>query len=137
MLTLTLFCCCGWSTPQSCATPEPQSQPSLTGAVVGAAVGVSAIAVGTAVLIHVHKTHHNLKGCVIAGQGGLELVNDGDKKTYALAGITTDIKIGDKVHIHGDKVKKAKDSIADQTFEVDKLSKDYGPCKVMPATATP
>jgi len=53
-------------------------------------------------------------------------------KTYALVGATGDIKVGDLVQFHGTKVRKVKNSTGDQTFAVEKISRDYGPCTLKP-----
>jgi hypothetical protein len=57
-------------------------------------------------------------------------------KTYALAGVTENIKVGDLVRFHGSKVRKVKDSTGDQTFAVQKISKDFGPCTVKPGAGS-
>jgi hypothetical protein len=53
-------------------------------------------------------------------------------KTYALAGETANIKVGDLVRFHGTMRKKVKGSTGAQTFTVEKISRDYGPCKLNP-----
>lgn len=100
------------------------------GQVAAAAIGVGAVVVGTVVLIEVHHSHHSVKGCVFGDQNGLQVQTQGDLKTYALVGVNANIKVGDLVRFHGTKVKKVKDSTANQTFSVEKISKDYGPCKL-------
>jgi hypothetical protein len=108
------------------------------GAVAGAAVGVgAAIAIVTVVVIN--RGHHSLTGCVFNGSNGMKL-KTGDAKIYSVEGDTANIKAGDKIKVHGSKVKKAKDVGGDQTFSVDKVSKDYGPCHVdvaAPSSGTP
>jgi hypothetical protein len=89
---------------------------------VGAAVVVT--------IVLVNKAHHSVKGCVFAGKDGLDVQTQDNMKTYALAGVTENIKVGDLVQFHGSKVKKVKDSTGDQTFAVHKVGKDYGPCMV-------
>jgi len=96
------------------------------GQVAGAAVGVgAAIAIVTAVAIN--HGHHSVTGCAFSGPGGMKL-KAGDSKVYAVEGDASSIKAGDKVKVHGSRVKKTKD--ADQGFNVDRVSKDYGPCHV-------
>jgi hypothetical protein len=100
--------------------------------VVGAAVGVVAvIVVGTVVLVEVDKSHHNLKGCVTAGPDGLTLHTEGNSKIYALTGVPANVKVGDVIKVHGSKSKRQKDSAGDQDFAVEKMSRDYGPCKAL------
>jgi hypothetical protein len=131
MIAVSLFLFCGQTAPVACT--QQRIGPS-TGEVVGvgvAAVGV--IVIGTVVLVHVHNSHHTIKGCVVAGPAGVQIQSGtgSDMKTYTLSG-DTNVKVGDLVKVHGSKVKKVKNSTGDQTFLVEKLNKDYGPC-----TATP
>jgi hypothetical protein len=100
------------------------------GQITAAAIGVGAVVVGTVVLIEVHHSHHTVKGCVFSDQNGLQVQTQDDMKTYALAGDTANIKVGDLVRFHGTKAKKVKGSTGDQTFTVEKISRDYGPCKL-------
>ncbi len=120
---------CGSTAPQSCSAKNQADHDVVIAASVGASV-----AVGVIVLVEVNKSHHNIKGCVTSGPNGLEVQVPQDKgfETYDLTGVTTDIKEGDLVRIHGSKEKKAKGSAGDRVFQVQRLSKDYGPCKAMP-----
>ena len=130
LAAVSIFLLCGDTAPASCNKSQSQIGPSA-GEVYG--VGIAAVAVvviGTVTLVHVHNSHHTIKGCVVAGSNGIEIRTSGDApKTYKLAG-DTNVKVGDMVKVHGDKVKKVKGSIDDETFTVEKLNKDYGPCKV-------
>jgi hypothetical protein len=54
----------------------------------------------------------------------MQMVNEGDQRTYALEGDVNGIKTGNRVRLSGNKKK------ADKAFIVTRLSKDYGPCKV-------
>ncbi len=122
------------STTQGCNGSNFNIGPSK-GQIVGAAVGVGAvIAVGTIVLVEVHKSHHTVRGCVLAGPDGLTVHTD--QKVYALTGVTANVKVGDIVKLNGDKEKHQKDSAGDQDFMIQKISRDYGPCKAALA-ATP
>lgn len=128
---------CGWTAPPGCQTTR--IGPS-TGEIVGAAAGIVAVVVvGTVVLVDVNKSHHTIKGCVTNGPNGLEVRNDKDNKTYGLTGVTANVKPGDVIQVHGSKEKNQKDAGGNQDFMVEKMSRDYGPCKVQlaaPATAT-
>jgi hypothetical protein len=134
---LSSFLLCGATSPTTCnSTPIGPSN----GEIIGAAVGIgAAIAVGTIVIVEVHKSHHTIKGCVTVGPDGVLVHNDGDKKIYALTGITAKVKVGDIVKVNGNKNKKQKDSAGDLDFVVTKIGKDYGPCKALeaPAASTP
>jgi hypothetical protein len=126
--------CSGAAGPVQCQ--EKQIGPS-TGEVVGTIAGVGAVVVGTVVLIEVQHSHHTVKGCVFAGPQGLEVQTQNDLRTYVLDGDTASVKTGDLVRFHGSKVKKVKDSTGDQTFTVEKISRDYGPCHAAPNTSAP
>jgi hypothetical protein len=98
--------------------------------------GVIVALVGVVVLIGVgvyFATHHgrSLKGCASSGPGGLQLFNEGDQQTYALAGDVNGIKTGNRVRISG---KKKKPAGGGREFVATKLSKDYGPCKIQLST---
>jgi hypothetical protein len=115
--------------PVSCNQPPP----SHTGATVAAVAALAGIAIGTAVLVEMHHSNHTVKGCVSLGPNGPQILNDGDKKTYNLVGVTANTKVGDRVKLHGAKDKKKKDSAGDPTFVVENISRDYGSCPVAPA----
>jgi hypothetical protein len=131
MIAISLFLFCGQSVPPvSCNKPIGPS----TGEVIGVGVAAAAvITIGTVVLVHTHNSHHTIKGCVVSGPAGIQIQSGSgaDMKTYTLAG-DPNIKVGDLVKVHGDKVKKVKNSTDNQTFTVEKLNKDYGPCKATP-----
>lgn len=111
-----LLVCCG-------ATSCSKTQIGLSVA------AIAAIGAGTAVgiTLAVQNSHHTLQGCLVSGPGGLEL-RTSDSKIFALEGDVAIIKVGDRVKLHGSKLKKTKDSAGDQVFVVEKLNKDYGRC---------
>lgn len=103
-----------------------------TGITPGEAIGIvvgSATAITVVAIVLVHNAHPTLKGCVIAGPGGMLLHSESDQKTYALAGITAGVRAGDVVKVKGKKYKKQKDSAGNEEFAVTQVGKDYGPCK--------
>ncbi len=132
----SLVCCVSFG-PTACTNGPGQSSIGSfgpTGAqVTAAAIGVGGAVVATVVLIEVHRSHHTLKGCVSNGQNGLEVQPEGEPKAFALAGDTANIKVGDMVRFHGAKEKKVKGSAGNRTFTVEKINRDYGPCKLSPA----
>lgn len=128
MLALSSFLLCGATAPVTCK--ENNIGPS-TGEVVGIGVGIgAAVVIGTVVLVHVNHSHHEIRGCVSSGPNGLQVQNDSDKKLYTLIGVPANVKVGDIVKVHGDKEKQPKGSTATEEFKVEKMSRDYGPCKV-------
>ncbi len=130
---LTVLLCSGSTAPTQC---QGSFGPS-TGEVVGAAVGIGAvIAVAIIVPVEISRSHHIVTGCVMTGANGLELQTS-EGKTYALEGDAASIKVGDKVKVHGSKIKKTKDSTGPGVFRVEKLNRDYGRCPVAPAAPSP
>jgi surface antigen len=100
---------------------------------------IAAVVVGTTVgvTLAVQNQRHTLQGCVFSGPGGVEL-RTSDSKIYALEGSAATLKVGDRLKLHGSKLKKTKDSTGNQVFVVEKLSRDYGPCPAgIAAPATP
>jgi hypothetical protein len=97
-------------------------------AVAGAAVGVGAV-VTLGVVLAVNHSHHVMSGCVVSGADGLKLQTS-DSKTYDLEGATGDLKAGNRVKIHGSKIKKTRGVTGPDVFKVEKLNKDYGACHV-------
>ena len=92
--------------------------------------GIAAAVVGTTIgiTLAVQHSHHTLQGCIYSDADGLKL-RTSDAKVYTIKGETADIKVGDKLKLHGSKEKKIKGAPAvDQVFLVEKLNKDYGPC---------
>ncbi|MGA8743395.1 MAG: hypothetical protein WB561_19555 [Terracidiphilus sp.] len=134
---LSAMLCTGASSPTGCSSGSSSFGnigPS-SGEIVGAAFGVGAvIAVAIIVPVEISRSHHTLNGCVVTGEKGLEL-RTSDAKTYSLEGDAASIKVGDKIKIHGSKIKKTKDSTGPQVFKVEMLTKDFGPCPVTAAAA--
>ena len=127
----------GASSPSGCDTSSSSGSigPS-NGQVVGAAIGIGAvIAVAIIVSVEINRSHHVLTGCVVTSSNGLDL-HTSDGKIYSLEGDAASIKVGDKVKLHGTKIKKAKDSTGLGVFKVEKLNRSYGPCPIAATTAS-
>lgn len=94
--------------------------------IVGIVVGVVA-AITVAGLLVYRQTHNHpsITGCVASSADGLTLQNEKDKKVYALSGDSVALKAGERVALKG---KRSKDSNGKPSFQVEKLSKDYGTC---------
>lgn len=96
------------------------------GEVIGLSVAAgAALGVGGYLIYRATHKHASIEGCVISDQNGLSLQNEKDKKTYPLAGDSATLKAGQKVALNG---KKVKDSTGKLTFQVQKVTKDYGAC---------
>jgi hypothetical protein len=111
-----------------------QSEPVFTGgigpsngqvAAVAAGIAGAGAAIGIGVFYAVHHGH-SLTGCAATGSNGLELVSEGDQKTWALVGEVNDIKPGKRIRVAGKK--ELKDSANSRQFLVEKVSKDFGLC---------
>lgn len=96
--------------------------------IAGVAIGVGVV-VATAVAVGVHHANQTVDGCVSNGSSGMQLRTHSGAKTYLLAGDMTKISAGERVRLHGSKIKQPKHSETDQTFSVESEKKDYGPCK--------
>jgi hypothetical protein len=112
---------------------KPAPPPSHTGAEAAGIAILAGVAIGTGILVEMHHDNHTVRGCVSFGPNGPRVLNDGDKKTYNLVGVTANTRVGDRVKLYGLKEKKKKDSAADLSFVVESISKDYGACPAVPA----
>lgn len=130
--------CTGASSPTGCNTSgSNQTIGPSNGELVGAAVGIGAvIAIAIIVPVEISRSHHLVTGCVMTAAGGLEL-RTSEGKTYSLEGDAASIKIGDKVKVHGSKIKKSKDSTGPGVFRVETLTRDYGPCPLATSVGPP
>ena len=100
------------------------------GEVAGVAVGIAAAGAGIGVGIYFVVRHNrSLTGCASSGPNGLQLQSEGDHQSYALIGDIATVKPGDRVRVSGKKKKAAGGA---QPFLVEKVSKDFGACKVQP-----
>ena len=91
--------------------------------IAGAIAGVAAV---TGVVLYFTLRKPSITGCIESVDGATRLTNEKDKRTYALASDHLDLKVGDRVQLKG---KKAKGKNGNLTFDVKKVSQDYGPCK--------
>jgi hypothetical protein len=92
---------------------------------LGIAGAGALIVVGVYFAIH-HG--HSLTGCAVSDSNGLQLQSQGDQQTYRLVGGVAEIKPGDRIHVSGKKQRA--NTAVPREFLVEKLNKDFGPCKV-------
>jgi hypothetical protein len=118
--------CSGFNSPTGC-DQQNTSPMKPNGAELGVALAAVGGTVAAVTLIEMQHNKHTIKGCVISTDTGLELRTSG-LNTYRLDGELISIRVGDKVKLHGSKLKKAKGSDGDQVFKVEALKKHYGPC---------
>ena len=123
--TLITLVCSGVT---SCTkTQVSLSVAAMAAVVVGTTVGVT---------LAVQHSHHTLQGCISSGVDGTEL-RLGDNKIYTLTGELADVKVGNRLKIHGSRVKGVKGKVAGgQVFVVEKVNKDYGPCPARLVTSS-
>lgn len=116
--TAAALLCSGIS---SCTkTQVALSSAAIAAVIVGTTVGVT---------LAVQHSHHTLEGCIVSDKRGLKL-RLSDAREYALKGEIGDVKAGEKLKVHGSKVKKSKGGGAgDPVFVVEKVNKDLGPCR--------
>src|SRR6266849_1568213 len=96
------------------------------GEIIGIIVGVAAVLTGVGFLIY-HETHKHpsITGCVAPGADGLTLKNEKDKRVYALSGDSAVTRAGERVTLKG---KRVKWSSGKTSFQVEKVTKDFGAC---------
>jgi hypothetical protein len=117
------------------APAKPAHAESLHAVAVEIVVGIVAVSVALTVAIVLTIRHQpSVTGCAAAGPGGLQIQSQGDNRTYLLVGDTGGLKPGERIKVQG---KKGNDATRSSTFFVEKLKKDYGPCKGTAATAAP
>lgn len=126
LLVLTLF----FLTTPAAKTQVAGASNGKAAAVAAGLAGAGAV-IGFAVYFAVHHGH-SLTGCAASRPGELQLMNEGDQKSYELTGDTTGIKAGDRVRVSGS---KAQGNPSARQFVVTKLSKNYGACRTTPATS--
>jgi hypothetical protein len=100
---------------------------------IGITVGVVVVATVTIVTVYLIARHnHNVTGCAVSSGGGIELQSDGGGTTYLLAGNLSGIPPGERLRLTGKKAKKV--AANSRTFLVEKVAKDFGPCRVQRVT---
>jgi hypothetical protein len=97
--------------------------------IVAAIVAIGA-GIGIGIYILARKSP-SLTGCASSGANGIQLMNESDHETYVLTGLVGGIKSDDRIRVTGKKLKGASNS---RQFLVEKVAKDFGVCKVQPAT---
>ena len=98
---------------------------------IGIGIGAAGAAIGIGVYYAV-RHNHSVTGCAFVTPDGLRLRTEGDSQTYSLVGEIAAVKPGDRIRISGKKEKV--DATGPRLFLVERVSKDFGSCKVQPAT---
>ncbi len=122
----------GTTSGSSSGTYTAPSGGYSSGATIGIVAGAVAGVVIAYLLLHNRGT---LVGCVEKSSNGMKLMNEKDKRTYALESGASPLKVGDRMALKG---KKSKSKSGAPEFAVTKIAKDYGPCdKTSTANARP
>ena len=98
----------------------------------GAGIGAGAGA-GVAVLFLAMHYHGRVTGCVQPADDGMRLLDEKNKKTYALVPGDVYLKPGERVLLKG---KTSKSDGGAQTFTAKKLIKDLGSCAAPPSASS-
>jgi hypothetical protein len=100
------------------------------GAIVGAVVAAIAI-VAVIVIVAVHYSKkRTVTGCVNTGPNGMTVTDEKDSKVYALSGNTVGITPGDRVKLHGKKIKsRGPGNTQQDRWEAGSVAKDFGVCQ--------
>ena len=111
---------------------QAQSNGPIGGVTTADAVGAIVAAAAVVVVIVVVSVHYSKKrtitGCVSSGANGMTLTDEKDQQIYALSSNTEGIKPGDRMKLHGKRVKsKSPDKML--VWETKDVVKDYGVCQ--------
>lgn len=93
--------------------------------VTGIVVVSAAIGVGVTLLV-IHERHKmtRISGCVVSGANGMTVMDDKDKRTYALSGDPAGVKPGDRMTFEG----KRKTANNMPVFVARRVMQDLGTC---------
>lgn len=119
----------GGTTSNGVYTPPKGGYKSSTGAAIGGAA-----AAGVVATYLVLRNHKSVVGCVEKSSDGTKLMNEKDKKTYALEAGNLGLKVGERVKLSG---RKKKSDSGEPAFAAKKLVKDYGSCNAQASIASP
>jgi hypothetical protein len=94
-----------------------------SGAQVAAAI--AGLAGVTGLILYFTLRKPAIVGCVHSADGKTTLVDERDKRTYAIAGDDVSLKAGERVKLKGKKVREKDGRL---TFSLKKIDHDYGAC---------
>jgi|SRR5580765_4803654 hypothetical protein len=100
------------------------SNGTIAGVIVGVAAGVAVIVI---VAVHYSKKR-TVTGCINSAADRMTVSDEKDRQVYELSGDTTGIKPGDRMTLQGKKAKST-GSTKPPTWEVKKVSEDFGVCR--------
>ena len=115
--------CATLATPARADLKSQVNNDVVAGVVVAAAVVVVA-----AILIVHYSKKRSITGCVMAGPNGMTLTDEKDNRVYALSGNAVGIMPGDRVRLHGKKI-KSKGPDHNLAWEARDVARDFGVCQ--------
>ena len=112
-------------------TPARAVNPEGVLIIIAATTAAAAIAAFvTVATIHHRRNKIVVIGCVIAGDNGMTVTDEEDKKTYLLSGSMTGIKPGDRMKLEGKRA-KAKGPDKTRVWETKQVIKNFGDCHAL------
>lgn len=115
--------CAALATPARADLNSRVSNDIVAGVVVAAAVVIVA-----AILIVHYSKKRTVTGCVTSGPNGMTITDEKDRQTYALSGNSVGITPGDRMKLHGKKI-KPKGHDRTLVWEAGTVAKDFGVCQ--------
>jgi len=108
------------------AVPAKAVDPEGVLIIIAATAVAAAITVVTLDSVHHRRKKIVVTGCVIAGEKGMTLTDDEDRKIWFISGNTPGIKPGDRMTLQGKKVKGPDKT---RVWEAREVIKDFGVCQ--------
>lgn len=96
--------------------------------IVAAVAVAAAIGVVAAILIVHYSKKRTVTGCITSGPNGMTVADEKDRQIYALSGNTAAIAPGERMRLHGKKI-KSKGPDKTLVWEATGVAKDFGVCK--------
>jgi hypothetical protein len=96
--------------------------------ILAAVVVAAAIVVVAAIVIVHYSKKRTVTGCVISGPNGMTVTDEKDRQTYALSGNTVGITPGERLRLHGKKI-KPRGPNKKLVWEAGTVARDFGVCQ--------
>jgi hypothetical protein len=122
-VVLAVVLCALLATPARADLKSQVSNDIVAGVVVAAAVVVVA-----AILIVHYSKKRTVTGCISSGPNGMTVTDEKDRQIYTLSGNIVGIKPGDRMKLHGKKI-KLKDHDKGLVWEAKDVARDFGVCQ--------
>jgi hypothetical protein len=99
--------------------------PSPGPIIAGIVAAIAVVVIVAVVVVHKGSEKRTVTGCVKSGADGMTVIDDGDKRIYALSGNTAGINPGERLRLQGRKIKNGKTL----EWETRRVSADLGVCQ--------